>query len=627
MTSETQPEIAISLRTAYHADLYPEIVNRIHCGVAVWRLEQLSDLGTLRLILVNSTADKIAGVPLSSLVGLTMKEAFPKLFRTQVPRMLRKVIVEDREMNVGEGRYADEHVRPGIFSLRAFPLPDRSAGLTFENITERRNAQLTITRQAHLLDLASDAIFACDPADRITFWNQGAERVYGWTRTDAIGESAHELLKPESPSLDAIIKERLFHTGYWEGELRHARRDGVRITVASRWTLQRDRRGRPAGWLQINTDISERRQIEEQLNREREFTMRIIDSCTDGIVAFDRQRRLTVWNRAMEQLVGVCRERAQGCLAGEVLPFLNEPTEARFLEEALRGKSVVTMERSYRIPAGARLSVFEAEYSPIRAGSGAASGNGEVIGALAVIHDITARKRYENSLRQLSARLLRLQDEERRRIALELHDSTSQMLAALSLNLARLKRIQGLNRADAQIVSESSALATRAAREIRTLSYLLHPPELDEMGLVPAVRSYVQGFSRRTGIEVILEITPGFGRLPQDVETTLFRILQEGLTNIHRHSGSRTAEVWLTSDTGTVALGITDHGRGMPPEIVNETANGSPELGVGVRGMRERVRQLDGSLKIISGAGGATIEARIPRRVSLNPDALAAQGA
>jgi len=201
------------------------------------------------------------------------------------------------------------------------------------------------------------------------------------------------------------------------------------------------------------------------------------------------------------------------------------------------------------------------------------------------------------------------------------------MLAALSLNLARLKRIQGLNRADAQIVSESSALATRAAREIRTLSYLLHPPELDEMGLVPAVRSYVQGFSRRTGIEVILEITPGFGRLPQDVETTLFRILQEGLTNIHRHSGSRTAEVWLTSDTGTVALGITDHGRGMPPEIVNETANGSPELGVGVRGMRERVRQLDGSLKIISGAGGATIEARIPRRVSLNPDALAAQGA
>lgn len=614
MTWETQQEISPALRAAaYHPDLYSEIVNRIHCGVAVWRLEQVSDLGTLRLILVNSTADKIAGIRLSGFVGLTMKEAFPKLFRTQVPRLLRKVIVEDREMNVGEGRYADKNVRPGIFSLRAFPLPDRSVGLAFENVTERRNAELTITRQAQLLDLASDAIFACDLADRITYWNQGAERVYGWTRTDAVGESARELLKPESPSLDASIKERLFHRGYWEGELRHARRDGVQITVASRWTLQRDRRGRPSGWLQINTDISERRQIEEQLNREREFTLRIIDSSTDGIVAFDRQCRLTVWNRAMEQLVGVCREQAQGRLAREVLPFLNEPSEAKFLEDALQGKSVVTTDRSYRIPATGRMGVFEADYSPIRAGSGAASGNGEVIGALAVIHDITAQKRDENSLRQLSARLLRLQDEERRRIALELHDSTSQTLAALSLNLARLKRIQGLNRNDAQIVSESATLAAQAARELRTLSYLLHPPELDEMGLATAVRAYVQGFGQRTGIEVTLTITPDFGRLPQDVETTLFRILQEGLTNIHRHSGSRTAEVRLTSVGGAVTLRITDHGRGMPAEIVNN-ANGSPELGVGLRGMRERVRQLEGSLEIISGAHGTTIEASIPRR-------------
>jgi PAS domain S-box-containing protein len=517
-------------------------------------------------------------------------------------------------MNVGEGRYADTNVRPGIFSLRAFPLPDACVGLAFENVTERRNAELTITRQAQLLDLASDAIFACDPADRITYWNQGAERVYGWTRTEAVGRLAHELLKPELPLLDASIKEPLFHKGYWQGELRHTRRDGVRITVASRWTLQRDRAGKPTGWLQINTDINERRQIEEQLNREREFTMRIIDSCTDGIMAFDRQCRLTVWNRAMEQLMGIGREQAKGRLAGEILPFLNEPGEAKFLEDALQGKSVVATDRSYRIPVTGRMGVFEADYSPIRAGSGVASGNGEVVGALAVIHDITAQKRYENSLRQLSARLLRLQDEERRRIALELHDSTSQMLAALSLNLARLNRMQSLNRTDAEIVSESSALAAQAARELRTLSYLLHPPELDEMGLATAVRSYVQGFSQRTGIQVNLKITPGFERLPQDVETTLFRILQEGLTNIHRHSGSQTAEVRLTSGSGTVALRITDHGRGMPAEIVSDAVNGSPELGVGVRGMRERVRQLQGDLEIKSNARGTTIEARIPRR-------------
>lgn len=613
MTAQVLLHSTASAKAPHDLSLYYEIVNRIHCGVAVWRLEQMSDLGTLRLVLVNPTADKIAGAPLARFVGLSMKEAFPKLFRTRVPHLLRKVIMENREMNVGEGRYTDDNIRPGIFSLRAFPLPDACVGLAFENITERRNAELTIARQAQLLDLASDAIFACDAADRITYWNRGAERVYGWSRTEAVGRPVQELLKPESSSVEASIKERLFRRGYWEGELRHTRRDGVSITVASRWTLQRDRAGRPAGWLLINTDISERRQIEEELNREREFTMRIIDSCTDGIVAFDRQCRLTVWNRAMEQLTGLHRDQAKGRIAGEVLPFLNQPAEAKFLHDALQGKSVAATDRSYRIPVTGRVGVFEADYSPIREGSGSASGGGDVIGALAVIHDVTAQKRSENSLRQLSARLLRLQDEERRRIALELHDSTSQTLAALSLNLARLKRTPSLSRAESELVSEGGALATKVAREIRTLSYLLHPPELDDMGLGTAVRSYVQGFGQRTGIQVKLDMTPEFRRLPLDLETTLFRILQESLTNIHRHSGSPTAEVRLTSTSETVDLWIADHGRGMPIEILNGDDGSSPELGVGVRGMRERVRQLQGDLEIVSGPQGTTIEARIPR--------------
>ena len=597
---------------AQDLNLYCEIVNRIHCGVAVWRLEQMGDPGTLRLILVNPTADKIAGVPLGRFVGLTMKEAFPKLSRTRVPHLLQTVIVENREMVVGEGRYADENIKPGIFSLRAFPLPDSSVGVAFENLTERRNSELTIARQAQLLDLASDAILACDESDRISYWNRGAERVYGWTRAEAIGRPAEELLGPESMSADSGVKERLLQKGYWEGELSHTRRDGTRIVVASRWTLQRDRAGHPAGWLQINTDISERRQIEEQLNREREFTMRIIDSSTDAIMAFDREGRLTVWNRAMEQLTGVGREKASGRPAGEFLPFLKEPEEAKLLHEALQGKSVAASERSYRIPLTGREAIFEADYSPIREGSGSASGTGEVIGALAVIRDITAKKRNENSLRQLSARLLRLQDEERRRIALELHDSTSQMLAALSLNLARLTRTAGLKRTDAALVSESGTLVADIAREIRTLSYLLHPPELEDMGIAAAVRSYVQGFSQRTGIKVDVEITPGFGRLPQELETTLFRILQESLTNIHRHSGSETAEVHLALNDGVVALRIADRGYGIPAETLNDDGNASRELGVGVRGMRERVRQLHGNLEILSGAAGTTIEAKIP---------------
>ena len=218
-------------------------------------------------------------------------------------------------------------------------------------------------------------------------------------------------------------------------------------------------------------------------------------------------------------------------------------------------------------------------------------------------------------LRQLTARLMQLQDEERRRIARELHDSVGQMLVALSMNLTTVgSDIERLSQT-ARAVSDSAALVAEMNKEVRTISYLLHPPLLDEAGLPSALRWYVDGFSQRSKIEVTLDIPEDFGRLPQDLEIAIFRTVQESLTNIHRHSGSPTALVGLDRTDSVVHLTIEDNGSGIPVEKRDlVAAAGVP--GVGISGMRERLRQLGGTLEIKSNTSGTRVEASLPNIVS-----------
>ena len=218
----------------------------------------------------------------------------------------------------------------------------------------------------------------------------------------------------------------------------------------------------------------------------------------------------------------------------------------------------------------------------------------------------------ELSLRQLSARLLKLQDEERRRIGRELHDGMAQTVLAVNLSLAQLRQsAQPLNPASHRALEKARELLQQMSREIRTLSYLLHPPLLDDLGLVSALKEYVNGFSERSGIETSLELLTGFRRLPQIAETAFFRITQESLANIQRHSGSRRAQVTLREDADCVALEITDFGSGMTVPSNGAPHRGQPRLGVGIPGMRERMSQLGGSLEIDSSAAGTTVRARI----------------
>ena len=230
------------------------------------------------------------------------------------------------------------------------------------------------------------------------------------------------------------------------------------------------------------------------------------------------------------------------------------------------------------------------------------------------------------SLRDLTARLLHFQDDERRRIARELHDSVGQTLAALSMNLSAVGAdIQRLTKT-AAAVADSETLVKDMTTDIRTISYLLHPPLLDEAGLASALRWYVEGLRTRSEVRVDLEVPDDFDRLPRDLETTIFRVVQECLTNIHRHSGSPIAQIRLYRSASDVQLEVRDEGQGIPPEKLSEMASrGAP--GVGIRGMRERIHQLGGTLEIGSnGHGkGTIVSVKLPvANLSSNEDEAAA---
>jgi signal transduction histidine kinase len=218
-----------------------------------------------------------------------------------------------------------------------------------------------------------------------------------------------------------------------------------------------------------------------------------------------------------------------------------------------------------------------------------------------------AVRESEQSLRSLAARLLQLQDEERRRFSRELHDSLGQYLAAVKMNLDMFSNSQPADR----LLTEAMHLLEQSITETRTISHLLHPPLLDEAGFASAARWYVEGFAQRSGIEVKVDFPDNVGRLPRPVELGLFRVLQESLTNIHRHSGSTRAEVALELIPGKVILEIKDHGRGIPRELLDNFREKGTNSGVGLAGMRERLRELGGQLEIRN-ANGTLVSVTLP---------------
>ena len=331
------------------------------------------------------------------------------------------------------------------------------------------------------------------------------------------------------------------------------------------------------------------------------------------VEAADRYRFLCV-NAAFLAMTGLTRDEVVGKRLDEVLP---SPSRAQALDkcrEALRERKTVRWEENTAYPAGQR--VGEVTLTPL-------TGNtGELVQLAGIVRDITDRRQAEDEVRELSGHLLRSQDEERRRIGRELHDATGQELAAVAMNLGLVQqRSAGRDVTADALLADSQAIIEHCQRELRTLSYRLHPPALDEVGLTGATQEYADGFAQRSGIKVSLEASPALGRLPADTERALFRVVQESLGNVHRHSGSATAAIRIAREGTEVIVEVTDRGQGL--RLRGDGA--AAKVGVGLTGMRERMRQLGGRFQIETSGRGTTVRATVPGQAGpeeahANPD-------
>lgn len=357
------------------------------------------------------------------------------------------------------------------------------------------------------------------------------------------------------------------------------------------------------------TQLSPRRLLAQRSNASVDYRS-IFENSVVGIFRLDLERQCFVMaNAALARILGYPSEAA---LRSSVVPvverLLVEPSDREILSKRCEEGLPAEIEAQVYCEDGSKRWVM-VSLVPI--------GGGEEAPRLCdgVLYDIGARKQAQASTRRLSARLLQVQDEQRRRLGRELHDSTGQDLAAAEMNLVQLESSvsDALGEQDRKFLSESVSLIRRASQQARSMSYLLHPPLLDELGLEVALRDFIEGFSKRSGILVESEVSPEVGRLGSDIETALFRIVQECLVNVQRHSMSPSADVRLMTEDSIVRLEVRDRGRGIdPPELSGEHEDSVATLGVGIRGMRERMHQLGGRLDIETGLWGTIVRAEVP---------------
>jgi signal transduction histidine kinase len=363
--------------------------------------------------------------------------------------------------------------------------------------------------------------------------------------------------------------------------------------------------------------ISEVRQsANPSLNQYSDEIMQVLSSAESpvALVVFDRAFRCQTLNASLATMVGQEVGVCLGKHVDEIFRSLSPQIKAALQHVCVAGNHILNCELTGNKPGAlSPIGHWKASFFPIVDQSGTPQQ------FIATFMDITPQQQTkealilsETRLRALSGQLMSVQDEERRRVARELHDSIGQYLTVLKIKLETNMGHLLLDSRVAQMLAESAVLVEQCLRETRTIAYLLHPPLLDQMGLASALRWYVEGFAIRSGINMSLDITPHFAQLPSALETALYRVVQESLTNIYRHSGSSTASIRLVSDAENIILEVADQGHGVHHDKLQLCASGKTVSGMGIASMKERIRQFGGQLTLTSSNHGTTVTATLP---------------
>jgi len=474
-------------------------------------------------------------------------------------------------------------------------------------MSERKQVEEITGLLAAIVASSDDAIVSKNLDGIITSWNKSAERIFGYTPNEAIGQHITLVIPPERHSEESDILARIrrgervdhFHT------VRRAK-NGSLLDVSLTISPVRDSSGRVIGASKVGRDITAQKQVERAL-RESEQRFRVITDASPVLVWMSGTDKLCYYfNKGWLDFVGRTLEQESGngwaenvhpedfdrCLQIYVANFdARRPFEMEYRMRHHSGQYRWILDRG--VPRYAPDGTFEG-----------------YLGGCLDIHD---QKEAAEKVRIADdmTRLMKAQDEERRRIARELHDSAGQTLAVLGMSLAQLvRRAESIAPELAREGKAIEAMVQQLHREIRTTSYLLHPPLLDESGLASALTLYVDGLAERSHVAITLDVSDNVGRLPSDLELAIFRLVQECLTNIYRHSGSKTAHIRVAREGESIRTEVQDHGKGISPERLLEIQ--SHGAGVGIRGIRERIRQFHGEMKMESNGSGTSVIVSIP---------------
>jgi PAS domain S-box-containing protein len=597
-------------------------------------------------------------------VGNPTGRDFDEVIRLMRPKAYADEVVQRfrHTLETGEPHFVPEHIGEPQddgtrevyeWQINRIPLPEGGYGVVcyFRDISRQVQAREAIAGSEQRLRLATEAaelgIWQWDlENDRANWENDRLFEIFGRTREEGVvsgAEFREKFCHPEDvPRFDRALAQAIETGGRFFYQGRIYLKDGACRWVEFNGQLERRAEGSPLCMIGTTADITARKQIEE---RERRLTAEAVSATAKfravfeqttvfaGIMALDgtmidaNQLCLEACGYRAEDVLGkpfwetgwwqhspesqakiraASQRAAQGAAYRETLTYHWADGTERLTDFALHPIRDHEGHILFLHPTGVDITDLKQAEQKYR--------------ALAETLDAEVRARTSEVvqqtelLRDLSSRLLQAQDEERRRIARELHDSAGQILAAVSMSLSQAYRHSLAESPKVnKYVEESQELVQQLSQEIRTMSYLLHPPLLDEMGLTQALQWYIRGLAERSGLEVVLDIPDNFERPSRELELVMFRLVQECLTNIHRHSGSKSAAILIAHDAEGLALEIEDKGKGIPPETLS--ALQSQGSGMGIRGMRERVRHFGGQMHITSNKHGTTISFRFPSRL------------